>query len=118
MFTVRVWIIARFRAGTVLERGCIWLSDLSLSFLGRFGMVRACKQVETELEREGSENMRLYTAYYPDRTEVKSDPVTEARRTQVTKRVQLRLAELKIDSYGLDCTPDEYIAECKRRHKV
>ena len=38
------------------------------------------------------------------------------RRQKRTATVIQRIAQLKIDSYGLDCTTDEYIAECKKRH--
>jgi hypothetical protein len=49
-------------------------------------------------------------------TRVVMDPKTEARRDACTKRAWLRIAQLKIDSFGLDCTPEEYLEECKRRN--
>ena len=59
--------------------------------------------------------MKIITTEHGTRVEM--DPETEARRDACTKRAWLRIAELKIDSFGLDCTPKEYLAECKRRNQ-
>ena len=42
---------------------------------------------------------------------------TQERRKARTAQVINRIAQLKIDSFGLDCTPKEYIEECKRRNQ-
>ena len=42
---------------------------------------------------------------------------TQERRKARTAQVINRIAQLKIDSFGLDCTPEEYLAECKRRNQ-
>ena len=54
--------------------------------------------------------------YYKGVNEMRIDRQTQDRRKRRTAQVIDRIARLKIDSYGLDCTTDEYLEECKRRN--